>query len=80
MMAVDVPVDGMWSTSGNLWVLVNTSTESHACDHRVGDNGRTSCDEKCVPCTGVIHCYPQSTAPTITNTLYKPSMGKRISL
>lgn len=80
MMIVDSPVDGMWSTRGNLWATVDTSTESHACDHRAGDIGGTSCDDKSVLCAGVIHCFPQSTAPTITNTLYMPYMGKRTIL
>lgn len=80
MMAVDHAVDDMWSSRGNLSYKVDTSTESHLCDHRAGDTARKSCDDKYVPCAGVIHSFPQSTAPTITNTLYLPSLGKRTAL
>lgn len=80
MMAVDSLVDIMWSTGGNELSFVDTSTESHACEHRAGDIGGITCDDKSSCYAGVIHCFPQSTAPTITNTLYIPSMGKRTVL
>ena len=35
-MAVDHAVDDMWSSRGNLSHKVDTSTESHLCDHRGG--------------------------------------------
>jgi hypothetical protein len=80
MTAVDSFVDIMWSTGGNLPPIVDTSTESHACEPRAGDTGGICCDDKSVRCAGVIHRFPQSTAPTITNNLYMPYMGKRTVL
>ena len=80
MIVVDSPVDILWPTSGNQRLVVDTSTESHACEPRAGDIGGICCDNKSVRCAGVIHSFPQSTAPTITNTLYMPSMGKRTVL
>lgn len=80
MMAVDSTVDIVWLTGGQQSVIVDTSTESHACNSRAVDIGGISCDDKYARCAGVIRCYPQSTAPTITNTLYMPSMGKRTIL
>lgn len=80
MMAVDAIVDIVWLTSGQRTAIVDTSTESHACNRRAGDIGGISCDDEYAHCAGAIHRYPQSTAPTITNTLYMPSMGKRTIL